>query len=91
MVKQAPVNLALQTIASVFVIISWYAYYRIEKLRFGLIIIAITLSISIGIQMIFPFPYGVVLAIVPSIIIPIYYMRKWSEDWNAKFSTGGSV
>ena len=87
MVKQSPVNLAILTIASVFTVVAWYAYYRIEKLRMGLVIIGISLAISIGIQTVVPFPFGIGLAVIPSIIIPIYYMRKWTREWNAKFST----
>jgi len=38
--------------------------------------------------MILPFPYdlGVTIGMVAiSIVIPIYFVRKWSREWNAKF------
>ena len=88
MVAQRPVNVTIQTVL-MFVPLVWiYAFYRIEKLNMGLFLLFVTIAISIVMQLTIPFPYGIILAYVPSFAIPIYYIRKWSIEWNKQFETG---
>ena len=35
--------------------------------------------------MLFPFPYGLIGNLIISITVPIYFIRKWSREWNTKF------
>jgi len=73
--------------------IHWYiipyvwilAFYRIEKLRIGLVLAIISTGVGIGFQMILPFPWGLASSWVFYIIIPIYFIIKWSKEWNEKF------
>ena len=89
MVKQAPVSIGWQ-IAFMFIPYAWIiAFYRIEKLRMGLLLLLGAVGISVVIQMILPFPYGFGLALAGSIALPIYFIREWSIEWNKKFE--GSV
>lgn len=92
MVKQAPVSIGWQT-AMIFIPYAWiYAFYRIEKLRFGLVLVLINAGIDVGIQVLltwlgFP-PYsGLAVGILVSILLPVRFIRKWSREWNSKFSS----
>ena len=86
MVKQAPVNVNVQTLFCFLPYVWIYAFYRIEKLRLGLIVMLITTASSIVFQIILPFPYGLVVALAIYIILPVPIIRKWSNEWNKKFS-----
>lgn len=64
-----------------------YAFFMIEKARkFGLALLGI-FAISISVQMVLPFPYGLVFALAASMSISGYLMKKWVKQWNAKFSS----
>ncbi len=90
MVEQKPVDVALQTVF-VFIPLVWiYAFYRIEKLSMGIFLFFVALAVSIVIQLVLPFPYGLIFAYVPTFAIPIYFIRKWSTEWNEKFQTENS-
>jgi len=72
---------------TVFILFLWiYAFYRIEKLKLGIILMLVASGISIGLQLIFPFPYGLILGYITYIVIPVRYLRKYSKEWNSKFS-----
>ena len=94
LVKQAPVNIGWQ-IVFMFIPFVWiYAFYRIEKLRRGLglmfgiffavIIIGAIIGVITGVS---PTEYVniTILYYAISAGTGIYYMRKWSKEWNAKF------
>ena len=85
MVKQAPVSIGWQT-AFMFIPYVWiFAFYRIEKLRMGIVLLLIAFGISLTFQMFLPFPYGFVVALAVSIGLPVHFIRKWSREWNNKF------
>jgi len=90
LVEQKPVSVALQTILMFIPLVWIYAFYRIEKLSMGLFLLFVALAVSIVIQVVFPYPYGLILAYVPTFAIPIYIIRKWSKEWNEKFQTENS-
>ncbi|MFB5631568.1 MAG: hypothetical protein ACE5RN_08270 [Nitrosopumilaceae archaeon] len=90
MVAQKPVNVTLQTILMFIPLVWIYAFYRIEKLSMGLFLLFIAIAVSIVIQLVFPYPYGLILAYVPTFAIPIYAIRKWSQEWNTKIQTENS-
>jgi len=88
LVKQEPVSVGWQIVFMFIPVLNFWAFYRIEKLRLGLVIILAIEIPSFLFQMILPFPYGLGVSIgmlVISIVIPIYFVRKWSREWNAKF------
>ena len=88
LVEQKPVDVTLQTVL-MFVPLVWiYAFYRIERLSMGIFLFFIALAVSMVIQLTVPFPYGLIFAYVPTFAIPIYYIRKWSKQWNTRFATG---
>lgn len=86
MVKQQPVNVNLQTLLCIIPYGWIYAFYRVEKLRHGLVLILISIACSVAIQMVLPWPYGLIGALVASIVIPIRSIRKLSNAWNKKFT-----
>ncbi len=86
MVKQAPVNVGWQTLFVILPYIWVIAFYRIEKLRMGILLLLGAVGISIATQMILPYPHGFGLALIGTILLPIYFIRQWSIEWNAKFS-----
>jgi len=51
----------------------------------GLVLLLITLGVTTALQLVLPFPYGFFVTWVVSIGIPIYFIRKWSKEWNTKF------
>ena len=84
MVKQAQVSVGWQ-IAFMFIPYAWViAFYRIEKLRMGILLLLAALGISTTMQMILPFPYGFFFALFGTIALPIYFIRHWSIEWNEK-------
>lgn len=57
----------------------------------GLVLVLVTLGGSIGLMMLLPFPYGSGSAIVLGIILPIAFIVHWSDEWNARISSGKQV
>ena len=91
MVKQSPVNVIAQILYCVIPYLWIYAFYRIEKLRFGLLLILLELMFSISLQTVLPFPYGLIVALASFIIVPIPLIIKWSIEWNKKFSNKQNI
>ena len=89
MVAQKPVNVTLQTVLMFIPLVWIYAFYRIEKLNMGLFLLFVAIAVSMVFQLVIPFPFGLILAYVPTFAIPIYYIRKWSKEWNANFQDNG--
>ena len=89
MVKQEPVNVNWQTLFCIIPYVWIWAFYRIEKLRLGIIIAIGTAAASISIGMLIPFPYGLIGNLIISISVPIYFIRKWSHEWNKKLENIG--
>ena len=90
LVEQKPVNVTLQTVLMFIPLVWIYAFYRIEKLSMGLFLFFLAIAASIVVQVALPYPYGMILAYVPTFVIPIYFIRQWSKEWNAKFQTENS-
>ena len=87
MVKQEPVSVGWQIVFLIIPYVWIYAFYRIEKLRIGLVLAIISTGAGIGFQMLLPFPWGLASSWVFYIIIPIYFIVKWSREWNKKFES----
>jgi len=85
-VKQQPVSVNWQTLFCILPYIWIYAFYRIEKLRLGIVIAIGTFALTIALGMLLPFPYGLAGNLIISIVVPIYFIRKWSREWNEKLN-----
>ena len=86
MVRQTRVSIGWQT-ALVIIPYGWiYGFYRIEKLRLGLVLVLITVAANITAQAVLPWPFGLIVALAILVILPIRFIRKWSHEWNKKFS-----
>ena len=83
--EKKPVSIGWQV---VFVIIPYvwiYAFYRIEKLRIGIVLAIITTIVGIGFQMILPFPWGLAFALFGNAWLVVFFHRRWTKQWNSKF------
>ena len=58
------------------------AFYRIRKLTKGLIIELGLFLLDMLIQMIIPWPFGVIFALPLTVGIPVYFIRKWTLEYN---------
>ena len=58
------------------------AFYRIRKFTNGLIIELIIFLSDILIQMIIPWPFGVIFALPLTVGVPVYFVRKWTLEYN---------
>ncbi len=58
------------------------AFYRIRKLLNGIIMEIVIFFIALVIGKIISWPYGMVFALPVTIGIPVYYVRKWTLEFN---------
>ena len=59
-----------------------FAFYRIRKLVYGIIIEVIIFFADLVIQMSISWPFGMVISLPISVLIPLYYIRKWTMEFN---------
>jgi len=59
-----------------------FAFYRIRKLVYGIIIEVIIFFADLVIQMSISWPFGMIIVLPISVLIPLYYIRKWTVDFN---------
>ncbi len=60
-----------------------FAFYRIRKLAKGILIEVIILSVDFVIQMSISWPFGLMIILPISVVIPVYFVRKWTLQFNA--------
>ncbi|CUR52543.1 membrane protein of unknown function [Nitrosotalea devaniterrae] len=58
------------------------AFYRIQKLVYGIIIEVIIFFVDLVIQMSISWPFGMIIALPISVLVPLYYVRKWTLEFN---------
>jgi hypothetical protein len=58
------------------------AFYRIRKLLSGIIMEVIIFFIDLVIQMTISWPFGMIFSLPITIGIPVYYIRKWTMEFN---------
>lgn len=58
------------------------AFYRIRKLLNGIIMEIVIFFIDLVIQMIISWPFGMIFSLPITIGIPVYYVRKWTIEFN---------
>ena len=88
MVEQKPVNVGVQVLFCFIPFLWIYGFYRIEKLRMAIVLGFVTALPMIGLQIVFPFPYGVGLSYILAFAIPIYFIVRWSREWNELVLSG---
>jgi len=79
--ERKPVSIVTQVILCIIPIVWLYGFYRIEKLGAGILMVIAVAILAIVIQFFIPF-YGYALAWLAAAILPIYYIVKWSQEWN---------
>lgn len=77
-----------QMIFSVIPILNLWAAYRIRKLRWFVLLLIGIWAITFAISFLIPFPFSSVIDIAIYAILVIYYMKKWTIEWNGKVSSG---
>ncbi|HJU12865.1 MAG TPA: hypothetical protein VJ792_00215 [Candidatus Nitrosotalea sp.] len=60
------------------------AFYRIRKLAYGIIIEVAVFFIDMVIQLVISWPAGMMIALPLTVGIPVYYVRKWTLEYNGK-------
>ncbi len=60
------------------------AFYRIRKFTKGLIIELIIFIVDLIIQMVIQWPFGVIFALPFTVGIPVYFVRKWTVEYNGR-------
>ena len=90
-VKREPVNINIQTVLALVPIVDFWAAYRIEKFRFWCILFVGFFALNVSIDMILPYPYGIMMGLIIEIPISLYLMRMWSKEWNAKLLTNENI
>jgi hypothetical protein len=58
------------------------AFYRIQKLGYGIIIEISIFFVDLTIQMNISWPFGMMIALPISVAIPVYFVRKWTLKFN---------
>ena len=58
------------------------AFYRIRKLLNGIILEVIVFFVDVIIQISISWPFGMIFALPITIGIPVYYIRKWTIEFN---------
>ncbi|MHB8601698.1 MAG: hypothetical protein ACYC6W_07735 [Nitrosotalea sp.] len=58
------------------------AFYRIQKLIYGIIIEVIIFFVDLVIQMSISWPFGMIIVLPISILVPLYCVRKWTLEFN---------
>ena len=58
------------------------AFYRVQKLINGVIIEVIIFFVDLVIQMSISWPFGMIISLPISILVPLYYIRKWTLEFN---------
>ena len=78
--ERKPVSIAVQVILCIIPLVWLYGFYRIEKLGSGILMV---IGVAIlAIVLLFIPVFGYALAWLASVILPIYYIVKWSQEWN---------
>lgn len=59
-----------------------FAFYRIRKLVYGIIIEVLIFFVDLIIQMSISWPFGMIISLPISVLIPLYFIRKWTLEFN---------
>jgi len=79
--ERQPVSIALQVILCFIPLVWLWGFFRIEKLIAGIVMVIVVAILASALTIFIPF-FGYALAWLASVILPIYYIVKWSQEWN---------
>jgi hypothetical protein len=85
--ERQPVSIAVQVILCFIPLVWLWGFYRIEKLGAGILMVIGVAILAIVLAFIPVFGYA--LAWLASFLLPIYYMIKWSQQWNEEILLEG--
>lgn len=60
----------------------FWATYRIKKLRMFIVLLLVLFGPNYIISLLIPFPFSLLPMLVLYIALIVYYVRKWSIEWN---------
>jgi hypothetical protein len=58
------------------------AFYRIKKLLYGIILEVMIFFIALIINLMISWPAGMIIALPITVGVPVYYVRKWTLEFN---------
>ena len=58
------------------------AFYRIRKFTKGIIIELVIFFVDLLVQIIIQWPFGMIIALPFTVGIPVYFVRKWTMEYN---------
>jgi hypothetical protein len=58
------------------------AFYRIRKLLYGIILEVMIFFIVLIINLVISWPAGMIIALPITVGVPVYYIRKWTLEFN---------
>ena len=79
--ERKPVSIALQVILCFIPLVWLWGFFRIEKLIAGIVMVIVVAILASALTIFIPF-FGYAIAWLVSVILPIYYIVKWSQEWN---------
>jgi hypothetical protein len=59
-----------------------FAFYRIKKLTYGIILELIIFFADLVIQISISWPFDMMIVLPISVVIPVYFVRKWTLEFN---------
>jgi hypothetical protein len=59
-----------------------FAFYRVQKLIYGIIIEVIIFFADWLIQSSISWPFGLIVFLPISVLVPVYFVRKWTLEFN---------
>ena len=59
-----------------------FAFYRIRKLTYGIMIELIIFFADLMIRMNISWPFGMMIILPISVVIPVYFVRRWTLEFN---------
>ena len=87
--RTTKVGLKGQTILALIpsIVTQLIAFYRIKQFKKGGLIELGIVGISVGLQYLLGFPWGLIGSLVIEMTIPVHYVRKWTKDYNKKLDS----
>ncbi|MDE1727463.1 MAG: hypothetical protein KGH89_09425 [Thaumarchaeota archaeon] len=58
------------------------AFYRIRKLFYGVMVEVVIFFIALVINLAISWPAGMIIALPITVGVPMYYIRKWTLEFN---------
>jgi hypothetical protein len=91
MESEHPVPFREQMVYSVIPFLNLWAAYRIRRLRIFVLLLIVITIINFAVGFVIPFPYSLPVQIAIYIALVYLYMKRWTLNWNNKFSSSPEV